>query len=408
MPTTTFKSWTLPTQGGNSGTWGNDLNNNPFASADKNLGGIVTKSLSNVNVTLTASESENLILRLTGTLTGNVQITTSAQGVTLVENATSGAFSVTINYTGGIGTPVTVPQGILSLVTTDATNGPFLLAIGSATLSTLTVTGAATFNSTASIAGKLSLTSTDSLAVAKGTTGQRNGSPTEGDMRWNSTTHAEEGFDGTLWRSPMRVPTFQKFTSGSGSYTPATGVTYIQVRMVAGGGGGGAAATNNGSTGGTTSFGSWTAIGGGGGTAGTNGASSSGPGGAGGTGGVNGTGTLIVRIPGTIGTRGNASTGNLGGAGGSGLFGGGAPSSMVAPVTGADATINTGGGGAGGGASGSGAGGGGGSGEYVEFLVSNPGVLAYAVGAIGSGGTAGVNAGGNGAAGIIIIEEFYS
>lgn len=122
MPTTAYKGYSVPTTGTEAGTWGNDLNTNTFAVIDTNLGGIVTKTLSNVNVTLTAAESQNLILRLTGTLTANVQITTACQGFTLVENATTGSFTVT--FTNGVGTPVFCPGGHRTTVITDATNGP--------------------------------------------------------------------------------------------------------------------------------------------------------------------------------------------------------------------------------------------------------------------------------------------
>jgi hypothetical protein len=109
VPQTVFKGYSVPTQGTESGSWGNDLNLNTFNVIDTNLGGITTLSLSNANVTLSTPQSRTLILRLIGTLTGAVQITTLCQGLTLIENYTSGAFAVT--FTNGVGIPVTVPQG---------------------------------------------------------------------------------------------------------------------------------------------------------------------------------------------------------------------------------------------------------------------------------------------------------
>lgn len=122
MPTTTYKGMSVPTTGTETDTWGDDLNANSFGVADRNLGGIVNKTLSNINVTLSATESQMAIVRLTGTLTGPVQVTTACQGFTYVENLTSGAFAVT--FTNGVGTPVTVVQGSRSTIITDATNGP--------------------------------------------------------------------------------------------------------------------------------------------------------------------------------------------------------------------------------------------------------------------------------------------
>jgi hypothetical protein len=204
---------------------------------------------------------------------------------------------------------------------------------------------------------------------------------------------------------PIPFPTVQRFTSGSGTYTPAAGVRLIRVRMVGGGGGGGASSANTGSVGGDTSFAAWTAIHGNGGAAGNMATP-----GAGGTGGVNGTGTLLARFDGQAGsTSAIASSFNLSGAGGSTPFGGGGPQSFRSSGSNAGhaAKANSGSGGGGAANDGSGAGAGGGAGEYVEFYVSTPVAVSYAVGAGGAGGAAGGSAGGAGAAGIIIVEEYY-
>jgi len=122
MPTSVNKGYELQATGTNTDTWGTVLNEDVFEIVDRNLGGIVSKTLSNVNVTLTAEESQNLILRLTGALTGAVQITTACVGMTIVENLTTNAFAVT--FANGVGTPVTLPQGARTIVITDGTNGP--------------------------------------------------------------------------------------------------------------------------------------------------------------------------------------------------------------------------------------------------------------------------------------------
>lgn len=198
-------------------------------------------------------------------------------------------------------------------------------------------------------------------------------------------------------------PTIQEFISGSGTYAPSTGTVRIRVRMTGGGGGGGAAATNDGSVGGTTTFGSWTALGGTGGAHGA--ASSAVAGGLGGVGGANGTGTVVVRNSGNFGLTGIAGT--CSGAGAPGPFGGGARAFRGAGD--GSPGIGYGSGGSGGYTTGTPAGGGGGgSGEYVEFYVSLPGSISYSVGTGGNGGLAGTQAGGNGAAGVIVIEEFYN
>lgn len=121
MPTSVNKGYELQATGTNTDIWGTVLNE-VFEIVDRNLGGIVSKTLSNVNVTLTAEESQNLILRLTGALTGAVEITTACVGMTIVENLTTNAFAVT--FANGVGTPVTLPQGARTVVITDGTNGP--------------------------------------------------------------------------------------------------------------------------------------------------------------------------------------------------------------------------------------------------------------------------------------------
>lgn len=127
MTSTSYKSIALPVQGSTT-TWGDALNNGPFADIDTILGGTLTKSLSNANVALTVAESKNQILRLTGSLSADVQITTTNQGITAIENVTTGAYAVTfINAAtfGGstIGSAVTIPQGGIALVISDTTNG---------------------------------------------------------------------------------------------------------------------------------------------------------------------------------------------------------------------------------------------------------------------------------------------
>lgn len=196
--------------------------------------------------------------------------------------------------------------------------------------------------------------------------------------------------------------TVQRLT-GSGNYTPTDGaVVYIRVRMVGGGGGGAGDSTSGQTAGGNSSFGSWTTIGG---AAGSN----TNPGGTGGTGGVDGTGILIRRLPGGLGgPNKNTDThaNSEGGWGGPSMLGlGGQPQGVA--TNGSDG-VGYGGGGAG--ASGDtlsyGGGTGGGGGEGVEFIVMNPGTIAYVVGAGGTKGTGSHVNGGAGAPGTIIVEEY--
>jgi hypothetical protein len=122
MPTSTNKGYEVQTTGSNTGTWGSTLNSNVIQYIDDNLGGITSKSLSNVNVTLSSAESRTAILRLTGVLTGAVVITTECIGFFFVENLTTGSFAVTVRNSS-ISTAATIPQSTRQTVISDATNG---------------------------------------------------------------------------------------------------------------------------------------------------------------------------------------------------------------------------------------------------------------------------------------------
>lgn len=209
------------------------------------------------------------------------------------------------------------------------------------------------------------------------------------------------------------VPTIQKFTSGTGTYTTPAGVLYIRVRMVGGGGGGAGSGTSSGTSagaGGNTTFGTTLLAANGGALCNYNS-----DGGAGGSASL-GSGPIGVAISGGGGgNSGNQITVNGvsgGSPGGNSIFGGGAPGGSYGSA-GLNASTNSGGGGGGGGTNntvGSSWGGGGGSGGSVDAIITSPSsTYAYAVGSGGTGGGAGPSglAGGNGAAGIIIVEEHY-
>lgn len=120
MAVTTNKGYTLIATGASSGTWGAELNTDVFTIIDNNLGGVTSKSLASSNVTLSAAESQNAILRLTGTLSANVQVTTSCIGFFFVENLTTGSFTVTI--TNGV-SGVVAPQSQRMVMIATTANG---------------------------------------------------------------------------------------------------------------------------------------------------------------------------------------------------------------------------------------------------------------------------------------------
>jgi hypothetical protein len=119
---TTNKGYSLPTVGGDIGSWGGE-NNASFTILDNNMGGITTVNCAgNSNVTATTTQSQALIQNLTGVLTGNIQyIMPALGGFWFIENNTTGAFNVTV-ISAATGASVLVNQGSRVLVYCDGTN----------------------------------------------------------------------------------------------------------------------------------------------------------------------------------------------------------------------------------------------------------------------------------------------
>ena len=119
---TTNKNIEKPGNGDYSGTWSVPVNND-WDIIDKAFGGTYTVSLTNANVTLSQANVQNTCVKLTGTLTGNVVIyfPSGISGFYLVNNATTGAFTVTLASAGG-GTSITGTQGVFTFIWSDGTN----------------------------------------------------------------------------------------------------------------------------------------------------------------------------------------------------------------------------------------------------------------------------------------------
>jgi hypothetical protein len=206
------------------------------------------------------------------------------------------------------------------------------------------------------------------------------------------------------------APVRTVLTSGSGNYTTAANVLWLEVEVIGGGAGGGSSGTAgqaSGTAGNASSFGTLTANGGSAGSSyysgGIGGTASGGdiniPGGSGNPGSQ--IGTLVA---GQVG----------GGNGGNSALGGSGTGGGIGKVAGSVGGTNSGGGGGGGSTdttSASVSGGGGGAGGYAKKIISPTAgqVFAYAVGAAANGASAGTDgaAGGNGAAGIIIVTAHY-
>lgn len=136
MAFTALKGLSVQSAGANSGTWGAggagyDLNTGVIGILDSNLAGVYSASLSSSNVSLSATDVQNCLLRFTGALLASVVISpaggvTTFNGFYYWENYTSGNFTVTL--TTGAGS-VVLPQSRAGVVFVDGTNGPRILAI---------------------------------------------------------------------------------------------------------------------------------------------------------------------------------------------------------------------------------------------------------------------------------------
>ena len=105
-------------------TWNVPVNND-WDIIDKAFGGTFNISLASTNVTLTQTNAQNVCMLLSGTLTANVTVYFPAgvSGFYIVNNSTTGAFTVTLLSAGGSpGRGVQVAQGAYTLVWSDGAN----------------------------------------------------------------------------------------------------------------------------------------------------------------------------------------------------------------------------------------------------------------------------------------------
>jgi hypothetical protein len=123
VTTTPNKGYPQPVINGNVNTWGTLLNLG-FLTVDLNLGGVASVPVAgNVDVTVSASQVQNLVLQLVGTLTGNINLFFPANGgFWIVDNESAGSYTITAKTVSATSTSVVVPQGSQVVVYSDGTN----------------------------------------------------------------------------------------------------------------------------------------------------------------------------------------------------------------------------------------------------------------------------------------------
>ena len=120
---------TVQTTGENSGTWGAFTNSNLLV-LEQAIGGYAGIALNaTTGATLTfsngvVSNGKNQVIKLTGTITTNVNviIPNSIEKTYIVENATSGAHTVTVKTTSGSGFTFGATEKTRAIVYSDGTN----------------------------------------------------------------------------------------------------------------------------------------------------------------------------------------------------------------------------------------------------------------------------------------------
>lgn len=95
--------------------------NEAFDELDKAIAGLLSKTVTTADVTLTTAEARSAIIECSGALTGNRNlIVPTRTKIYAIRNNTSGAFSLTVKTSGGTGIAVT--QGKRQMVYCDGTN----------------------------------------------------------------------------------------------------------------------------------------------------------------------------------------------------------------------------------------------------------------------------------------------
>jgi hypothetical protein len=268
----------LMVTGENAGTWGDKTNDNlnviqqAIAGYGEQsiAGGAQTTALTIAN-SPTLSVARNIVIKLTGTITGN-QIVTVPSGIEktwIVSNGTTGAFTVEFKTTGGTGSTWSTTDKGIKILYSDGTNINAVdittlsgtvasaqianLAVTSAKLASFAVTEAR-LASYAVTTSRLATNAVTAIKIAQSTITQAKlAANSVGSSQLISTgvtpasyssatitvdadgriTSASSGAAGGLGGQTVYK------TAGSGTFTIPSGKTTLKVTVVGGGGGGG-------------------------------------------------------------------------------------------------------------------------------------------------------------------------
>jgi microcystin-dependent protein len=135
-PTTVNVALIIPNTGDLVDLWGVNAMNPDYVAIDGFLGGVQIISASNVPITLTSpagvtitpsagpTQAQNAVIRVTGTLSANVQVTLPLPGPIVIENLTTGNFVLSFRAVA-TGHVIAVDQGEVQSIYNDGTDVRF-------------------------------------------------------------------------------------------------------------------------------------------------------------------------------------------------------------------------------------------------------------------------------------------
>lgn len=136
-PTTVNVGLIVPSTGDLVGTWGSAALNPDFVALDGYFGGVQTISASATAIVLTSpsgftptpsggpTQAQNAVLKFTGALTANVQVTLPLPGFYIIDNQTTGSFVLSFAALAS-GNVIGIDQGEVQHVYNDGTNVTFV------------------------------------------------------------------------------------------------------------------------------------------------------------------------------------------------------------------------------------------------------------------------------------------
>jgi len=166
----------------------------------------------------------NGILTKSGSVITPRSIAVSGNGLSIADGngisanptiSLSGFAAQIANITSGNGLLIRTTGGGASMVSIDGTANQITLTNGDGNSG----------NPTVSITNNPVIPGTAGMVVPTGTTGQRSGSPTNGVIRYNTTSQTFEGYANSAWRDFSLTGGVTSFSAGSTGLTPGSATT---------------------------------------------------------------------------------------------------------------------------------------------------------------------------------------